>query len=221
MTHLRIPSFSSHPMKIQNMNRHLVLLAASLSLPGFGLAADTNSEVPKEVVALVGTYTGSWKTFGIDGQGQVVQRNAWTDTMKAERPVREAERAWVSTEDVMVFEARPGAPFKLAGKEGYRLNPDGTLGEYFIETFGQTYRMQKLAEDVWSYATDASPQELAQLGFPKGAAGRHVAVKVVTKEAGVETHRISRITTVSWRDSEGKERWLQYVSLQGLHQRSG
>jgi hypothetical protein len=206
-------------MKIQILSRHLVLLASSLSLPGTGLAADSSSEVPKEVVALVGTYSGSWRSFGIDAQGQVVLRSAWTDTLKAERPVREAERAWVSTEDVMVFEGRPGPPFKLPGKEGYRLNPDGTLGEYFIETFGLTYRMQKLAADIWTYAADATTQELSQMGFSKGAAGRHVVVKVITHEAGVETHRISRVTTVSWRDGEGKEQWLQFVSLQGFHKR--
>jgi hypothetical protein len=191
-------------MKIQILSRHLVLLATSLSLPGTGLAADSSSAVPKEVVALVGTYSGSWKSFGIDAQGQVVLRSTWTDTLKAERPVREAERAWVSTEDVMVFEGRPGAPFKLPGKEGYRLNGDGTLGEYFVETFGQTYRMQKLAEGIWTYATEVSAEELSQMGFPTGAAGRHVAVKVITSEAGVETHRISRVTTASWRDKEGK-----------------
>lgn len=56
-------------------------------------------------------------------------RSAWTDTMKAERPVREGERAWVTTEDVRVSEGRPGAPFKLPGKEGFRLNRDGTLAE--------------------------------------------------------------------------------------------
>jgi len=197
---------------------YLVVLIGSLSLSSVGLSADASPEVPKEVAALAGTYSGSWKSFGIDAQGQVVERSAWTDTVRAERPVREADRAWVSTENVMIFEGR-GAPFKLPGKEGYYLNRDGVLGQYFIETHGQTYRMQKLADDIWTYATDASPQELAQLGFPKGAAGRHVVVKVVTHEAGVETHRVSRMTTVSWRDKEGKELWLQFVSLQGYHKK--
>ena len=206
-------------MKPQTLSWHLIVLAWSCSLPGSVLAADTTSEVPKEVKALVGTYSGSWKSFGIDAQGQVVQVNGWTDTMKAQNPVRNAARSWVSTEDVMVFEGRAGAPFKVPGKEGYRINADGTLGEYFIETFGQTYRMQKLAEGIWTYVTDASAQELSQAGFPRGAAGRHVVVKVVTTEAGVETHRISRVTTVSWHDKEGKERWLQFVSLQGYHKR--
>ena len=206
-------------MRIQFQFRQLSSLAWLLISLASVPAAETSADVPKEVMALVGTYSGSWKSFGIDAQGQVVPRSTWTDSMKATKPVREAQRAWVSTEDVMVFEGRAGAPFNVPGKEGYHLNPDGTLGEYFIETFGQTYRMQKLAADIWTYATDASTQELSQMGFPKGAAGRHVVVKVITHEAGVETHRISRVTTVSWRDGEGKERWLQFVSLQGFHKR--
>jgi hypothetical protein len=46
-----------------------------------------------------------------------------------------------------------------------------------------------------------------------------VVVKVVTKENNLETHRISRVSTVRWKDKEGKERVTQFVSLQGYHQR--
>src|SRR2546422_8983103 len=121
-------------MRIRFQRRQLFLWAWSLNLLGSALGADTSSEVPKEVMALVGTYSGSWKSFGIDAQGQVVPKSTWADSLKALKPVREAQRAWVSTEDVMVFEGRAGAPFKGPGKEGYRLSPDGTLGEYVIET---------------------------------------------------------------------------------------
>jgi len=65
----------------------------------------------------------------------------------------------------------------------------------------------------------AAEQELARLRFPKGASGRHVVVKVVATEQGVETHRITRVTTLSWKDNGGQERVLQFVSLQGYHKR--
>jgi hypothetical protein len=68
--------------------------------------------IPKEVAALQGAYTGSWTSFGIDAQGQVVRRMAWTDTMKAQSPVREASRAYVATVDEMRFEGRP-TPMKV------------------------------------------------------------------------------------------------------------
>ncbi len=38
-------------------------------------------------------------------------------------------------------------------------------------------------------------------------------------EKGVETHRISRVSTVTWTEKNGKERSLQWLSLQGYHKR--
>lgn len=208
-------------MNHHTSNNYVVTLGLAFSLLAGARAPAADSAAPgaKEVANLVGTYSGTWTSFGVDAEGKVVKRMAWTDTMKAEKPVREAGRVFVATEDEMIFEGRPGAPFKIPGKEGYLLNTDGTLGDYFIETYGQTYRVQAPAKGVWTYAVDAQPQELAQLGFPKGATGRHVMVKVMTQEEGVETHRISRVTTVNWTAADGKERWLQYVSLQGVHKK--
>jgi hypothetical protein len=193
------------------------LLAASpLLLAGRKEAPDA---VPQAVRDLVGTYSGSWTLSGINDKGDVVKRMAWTDTIKAENAQVKNGRAFVTTSDEMRFEGRKGPPFKVAGTEGYFLLKDGGLGDYFIETSGRLNRMVKVADNVWGYATSASAQELAQLGFPKDASGQHVLVKVVTQEGGVETHRISRLTTASWKDKEGKEHWLQFVSLQGYHKR--
>src|SRR5207248_1632998 len=155
---------------------------------------------------------------GVDDKGRVVKRMAWTDTIKATNPERMGDRAFVTTTDEMTFEGAP-APFKVQGKEGYYLTKDGGLGDYFIEANGQVNRMVKLADDVWSYVAPAAGPELARLGFPAGATGRHVLVKVVTREQGVETHRVSRVTTVSWKDKDGAERTIQFVSLQGYHKR--
>ena len=175
--------------------------------------------VPKEVTALQGTYKGSWTMFGIDEKGDVVKRMAWTDTMKAADPQIKGGRAYVTTVDEMVFEGKSAPPFKVQGKEGYFLTKEGTPGDYFVESFGQVQRMVKLGDDVWSYVAPAGAQELGRLGFPSGTTGQHVMVKVVAKEQAAETHRISRLTTVHWKDKDGKERWLQYISLQGTHKR--
>jgi hypothetical protein len=118
----------------------------------------------------------------------------------------------------MTFEGnRP--PMTVPGHEGFFLNNDGTLGDYFIETYGQVQRIHKLGEGSWASSADADPRELKSLGFANVSSARHVLVKVVTSEQGVETHRISRVTTVQWKDSEGKDRALQFVSLQGFHKR--
>jgi len=193
-------------------------LATAFCLATAGLAQSGSPQVPKEVTAISGTYTGSWTMFGIDAQGQVVKRGGWTDTMKADSAIVKDGRAYVATVDEMLFEGRP-APMKFEGKEGYFVNKDGSLGDYFIESFGQVIKMQQLAKGTWVYSTGATPPELAPLGFTNVSSARHVVIKVVTFEDGVETHRITRVTTVNWKDQDSKDKWLQYVSLQGIHRR--
>jgi hypothetical protein len=46
-----------------------------------------------------------------------------------------------------------------------------------------------------------------------------VVVNVVAKEEGVETHRISRITTATWTDTAGQQRVVQFINLQRVHRR--
>jgi hypothetical protein len=204
------------PVPLSSLGFALLVVA-----PLASLADDKNrlGKVPAEVAALEGAYTGSWVMYGIDGQGDIVKKMAWTDIVKAGGAEIKGDRAQVKTTDEMTFEGAKGPPFKVEGKEGYFLRKDGTPGDYFIETFGQVNRLVKVGDNVWSYTAAASPQELARLGFPKGAAGRHVIIKVVGKEQGVETHRISRLSTVSWTDRGGQERVSQFVSLQGYHKR--
>jgi broad-specificity NMP kinase len=107
----------------------------------------------------------------------------------------------------------------VTGKEGYTLKADGEVADYFIEMFGQTYTAKKLSDNVWAYSTPAHPQELAAYGLSNVVSGEHVMVKVQTNENGTLTHRISRVTTVSWKDAEGKLRWIHYTSLRGFHRR--
>jgi len=191
----------------------IVSLGEGNSVRGQG----NSKQVPKEVAALQGTYAGTWTMFGIDDKGQVVKRGEWTDTVKADNPTLKDDRAYVTTVDEMLFEGRP-TPMRTEGKEGYFINKDGSLGDYFIEMVGrQVIKMQHIAPDTWVYSVPANLRELAPLGFSNVSSAGHVLVKVVSREDGVETHRITRVTTVNWKDQEGKDRWIQYVSLQGVH----
>jgi hypothetical protein len=184
-----------------------------------GQKVNKPTRVPQEVLALAGVYIGSWTMYGIDDKGQVVQKMAWTDTMTAAGPEVKGGRAFVTTTDEMKFDGAKGPPFKVEGKEGYFLSKDGGLGDYFIEANGQVQRVTRLGTNVWTYAAPAAEAELSRLGFPRGASGQHVVVKVVTADQGVETHRISRVTTVNWKDKDTQDRALQFVSLQGHHRR--
>lgn len=204
--------------KIQSIFAALIIAVQVGGVPSV-MADSKQSEIPSEVRSLEGTYTGSWTMFGIDRKGDVIKNMAWTDTIEARDPRVEANRAFVSTTNVMVFEGGHVPPFKMQGKEGYALKPDGSLGNYFIEINGQTHQMARVGENVWSYTAAARSNELNRLGFPANASGQHVLVKVVTSEQGAETHRISRLTMVSWKDKQGKEQVTSFVSLKGYHVR--
>lgn len=178
----------------------------------------TAQEVPEEVKAMAGTYTGSWSIFGLDQEGTIVKKMSWTDVIVAQNPVIQDGQAYVSTIDNMVFEGNI-PPQKIVGKEGYFLNEDGTLGDYFMEMAGQTLKMTMIDKDVWTYTSPVNPYEYSMLGFTNVIYAKHVMVKVITREDEGETHRISRVTTVHWTGKDNKEHWIQFISLQGFHRR--
>ena len=97
--------------------------------------------------------------------------------------------------------------------------PDGSLGDYFVETFGQVTKSTELGDNVWISVTPASAEDLASYLLPNDSSGQHVLVKVVASEEGVEIHRITRVTTVTWTDQAGQDRSIQFVSIQGFHKR--
>lgn len=175
--------------------------------------------VPKAVRDLEGTYVGSWTLFGIDEESKVVELASWTDTIKAENPQMDDEQAYVLTTSEMVFDGSDAPPVKFTGKEGYFLMPDGSLGDYFIETFGQVTKSTQLGENVWISVTPASAEDLASYRLPNDSSGQHVLVKVVTSEEGIEIHRITRVTTVTWTVQAGQDQSIQFVSIQGFHKR--
>lgn len=199
--------------------RSVLVLFLAVAFQPLAFAQGLTRQVPQEVKAIAGTYTGAWTMYGIDEKGQVVKRYAWTDTIRAENPTVAGNRAFVTITDEMTFEGGRIPPRTSRGTEGYVLNPDGSPGDYFIEASGQSYQMKRLGKDAWAYSATADPRELASLGFPNVISAQHVLVKMITNEGGAETHRISRLTTVNWKDAEGKDRWIQFVSLQGFHKR--
>ena len=199
-----------------------LILSASLCLSACQpiQAPDPAAQVvPQAVRDLAGTYAGGWTLFGLDEASQVVELASWTDTIQAENPQMDAEQAYVLTTSEMVFDGSNAPPVQFTGKEGYFLLPDGSLGDYFVETFGQVSKSTQVGDNVWVSVAPASPEDLASYRLPADASGRHVLVKVVTSEDGREIHRITRVTTVTWTDPAGQERSTQFVSIQGFHQR--
>jgi hypothetical protein len=203
--------------KLKNFKKNScfpVLLFFFTSLP---ILAE-GQEVPKEVKALAGTYSGSWTMYGIDANCNIVEKMKWTDTMEATNPVIKDGRAYVVTIDKMKF-ADGIPPQEIKGTEGYFINSDGNLGDYYFENFGQVTKMVKLGEKTWVYSMPVYPDRLSFLGFSNVISGRQIVVKEITDEDGTEIHRICIVTTVNWKDKDGKINWKQFISMLGYHKR--
>src|SRR5215831_6173437 len=192
------------------MRLTIVILCVAISA-GFG-------QTPKPVLDLVGVYRGSWTMYGLDENGTPVKRSSWTDVITASLPTVADGKSFVTTVDEITFD-NPWIPRNhVKGREGWFPAPDGkTLQDYFIETNGQVQRWSKMGQNVWVNTAPVQPRELAQLGISGALSAQHTMIKVVTEEDGVETHHITRISTVNWKDATAKSRWAQYVSLQGVH----
>jgi len=201
----------------QRIRRLIVLTGVVVSGVLANAQTPQTTKLPDEVQNLVATAKGSWTSYGLNAEGEIVKKFTYPDELTTKDLKVENGRAFVSYTAKMYF---PGQdePFVMEGKEGYYLNDDGLLGDYFTEQFGRTTRYRQLSEGVWTAAMPAFPQELRQFGFTNVISGTHVLVKVISKEKETETHRISRVTTVHWKDGAGKERWIQFTSLQGQHE---
>jgi len=205
--------------------RHLAVVALVVASVALGAAPPSAAlrradDVPPQVEKLLGKWVGEWQMWRVDAAGAVVPAMKWHDTMIASEPTRTADRLFFKTVDQMTFDGVVGSPRTFNGTEGWYLNDDGTLGAHYVESFGRESRMVALRADCESSIDDVAPQELAQMGLPKGATGTHVLVKVVSADAEGETHRITRITTARWATADGNERHLQFVSLQGWHRKA-
>jgi hypothetical protein len=196
-----------------------ILVITSFCFVSDSAAQTVDKKIPAEVQTLVGTYTGAWTLYGINDKGEVIKQLAYTDVMKAENPTVAADRVYVSTMDAITFEGGKVPPANIPGKEGYLLNKDGSLGDYYLENSGRTIRFQKLDKDSHIYSTPAGGGEFPLIS-DKFLSGVHVLVRTITFDHGIETHHVTRLTTVCWTGADGKEMAKQFVSLQGQHKKS-
>jgi hypothetical protein len=129
---------------------NIPVIAIMLLRPAAPLIAEDKSrseQVPKEVRALEGTYTGSWTLYGIDAIGGVVKKMTWTVAMTATAASVVGNRAQVLTSEEwsskVTFEGRELPPFKLPGKEGYFLKADGRSRQSRARALGMWWKRQQ------------------------------------------------------------------------------
>ena len=181
---------------------------------------DNVDMLPEEVENMVGTYLGEWTIYGLDGDGNTIPFTTWTDSAVAGNPTAEDGRAYVSVIDYMTFQP-PIPPQTVEWIEGYTVNDYGNAEDRFMEMNDRVTILYQVGESTWAYSTAADTNELVTFGFTHIVSGQHDFIKVERFTEGVETHYVSRTTTVEWRDEGGQIQTTQWMSMQGFHRRSG
>jgi hypothetical protein len=140
----------------------------------------------------------------------------WVDTVTTGMPMVTADRAFFVATDSMDF-GGGAPPMQQTFNEGFLRNKDGSIGDHFIEAFGQVTVDHEISPGVFTYAQPAAVQELQQLGFTTAVDGTHVTTKVVILESGTPVEHVTRLSTVHWKDASGADKYTQLVTLQGEH----
>lgn len=181
-------------------------------------AKSGESKLPQPVQDMEGTFNGEWTSYKYEG-GKSVEKTSWSDTLVCEN------LRVVSGKSVVDFTANSsfddGAITRLREwKEGYFLTNKGDIEERYVEYFDTLIRLKKISDTTWAYSIPMSTPEFPQMGFENAIRGEHIVIMVDQKESGVDTRRLTRITSVVHKDDNGKDTTTQFVSLKGYHKRA-
>jgi hypothetical protein len=167
--------------------------------------------------ALAGNYKGHFDTIGPDGT--VV--SSWDDTVTAENPVLDKDRAYVTVHDTMTFKDGPTVPVTFL--EGFLANPDGSAGDHFFDLgqFGGVEIEHALTPTLSVISNLIDDMDLTAMHIdPKSVVSQNNAtIRSVVEHDGQHDELITRVTTLLYRDASGKPTEIQFVSMGGHHAR--
>jgi hypothetical protein len=188
-----------------------------------GAADDTGGVWGQEALDLVtaraGTYQGAWEMLGLDAGDEPYTYLSWTDDIVGSNPRIEGDRAMMDVTDFMVLEDY--GDYEISWIEGVLIEEDGSPGEEFMEMDGEVTIFSQVKDGYYEYQT-----ELARSDFSAWAnvtqdnliSGYHTTYKVVTWPDGMETHDITRVTTLEWDAGDGPQT-IEFTSMTGRHQK--
>ena len=207
-----------------------LLLFAACSAGGEAPTSSDSAEIIQKPVAaspqlaaarsLVGHYTGGSTVYGINAAGEIEKKYSFTEDITATDPQVKDGLAFVNVVDLI-----SGVPFPIKWTEGFHLDARGSIGaRYFLpEMPGAVETVEKDLAEAGSatFETDLRPNEEAELGF----GGRdilykkHTTIKNVVTSGNSETHVITRLTTITWKDAAGAIQTKTFVSMNGTQER--
>ena len=193
------------------MKNLFLTLFLSLSVPSFAGELTALEATEK----LKGVYQGTWKSF-VYNQGQTRPGMTWSDRIVAKGEVIEDEdKVYLEAKMTMTYPG--GHKQNMEIKEGYlKLGSEGKKGTRFSIMYGKATLYHELSSLEFAASIPPYPGEAKRLGFSPEHVKKmsHVITKTVDHSSGVETHHITRVTTVKL-----AKRTIQFVSLQGTHRK--
>ncbi len=173
------------------------------------------------ITGMVGTYTGDFVMHGLDGADAPYPAMSWADTAVASNPRIDGDRAQVDVHDTMVMDG--GGTYEQEWLEGILIEPDGSAGDRFIDMDGVVTVQTEVTPGVFEYEQPIEEYDFYNWTNVTAAnliAGGHLMHKEVVDDGGIETHLISRTTSLEYEDAGGSTVSVEYLSLEGTHQKS-
>ena len=118
----------------------------------------------------------------------------------------------------MTFDNPHVPPYNMEFKEGFYLE-NNEIVKHFFTLANEEIEEIKIDDNTFVYSQIIAPHEFAQLGFKNAVEGKHTVTKVILNIDKTEIHKITRITTIIWKDENGELQNIQFVSMTGYHKR--
>lgn len=173
--------------------------------------------IEKEIQTFTGQFAGEWTAYKMNSSGEIIKSMSWKDTLTTSDPIINDTLAFVNIKSIMTFDNPNIPPYKLDFKEGFKIK-NGIILFHFFTVMGTEAIETKVDNGTYVISQPVSTFELNQMGFKNVVEAKNTTVKVILMVNGTEVHKISRITTIMWKENE--QIWTkQFLSLEGFHKR--
>ncbi len=173
------------------------------------------------VTAMVGVYHGEFQLYGLDADDNAYPSMSGTDVTEATNPHIDGDRAQVDVTSVATPDG--GDPFPAqTWLEGVFILADGSPGDLFIDQYGEVSIQTEIEPDVFEYEQSFQSWDYdswANITPQNLISGAQLYHKVVTYPGGVETHDVTRISSLEYEDGGGNTVPVSYTSMEGTHTR--
>lgn len=173
-----------------------------------------SQNIEMELNKISGKFVGEWTMFKLSDNGEKIKAYSWKDTINTSKAIINDTIAYVTVNDMMLFDDPTIPRYSMKFKEGFILNEK--TPEHFIEIKGVRYIETKINENTFVIQQPISKTELLQLGINSAIEAYNTTVKIILNQKNQEIQKITRVTTFSWKDNN-EIKSKQFVSMEGYH----